>query len=102
VDRSANAIVRERITFALRRDPVDVRRHLCDRCAAQFVIGAEHVEDGRRIRQQVLAALLRQTDRIRHYHHRINFRAIGDRIDASLAREALRELIRRRGEARTQ
>ena len=36
---------------------------LRDRRAAQFVIGAEHVEYGRRIGQQVLAALAGQADR---------------------------------------
>jgi len=49
MDRGPNAVVRERLALALRRNPFDVRRHLRHRRSTQIVIGPEHVEDGRRI-----------------------------------------------------
>ena len=90
----------KRLALALRRNPLDMRRHLGDRRPAQLVVGAEHVEDGRRIGQQVLAALLGEADRVRHDHHRIDFGAVGDRVETALSRKRLRELSGGLGEAR--
>ena len=92
----------KRLALALRRNPLDMRRHLRDRRPAQLVVGAEHVEHRRRIGQQMLAAFSREADRVRHDHHRIDFGAIGDRVEAPLSRQRLRELFRGLGEARPQ
>ena len=43
MDHRPNAVIRQRITLALQRDPFDVRAHLRHRRSAQFVVGAEHV-----------------------------------------------------------
>ena len=90
------------LSDSVRCDPFDVWRHLRDRCGAQFVIGAKHVEDGRRIGQKMLTALLGQADCVRQHHHRVDFGAVGDGVEADLSRELLRELTRRLSEARAQ
>jgi hypothetical protein len=76
VDHRPDAVVRKRLALALRRNPLDVRRHLGDCRPTQLVVGAEHVEHRRRIGQQVLAALLGQADRVRQHHHRVDLGAI--------------------------
>jgi hypothetical protein len=63
-----------------------MRRHLRDRRPAQLIVWAEHVEHRRRVGQQVLAALAGEADRVRHHHHRVDFGAIGDRVEAALSR----------------
>ena len=102
VDRRTDAVARERFALALQGDPFDMRRHLRQRSASQFVVGAEHVEHGRRIGQQMLAALFRQADRVRQHHHRVDFRAVGDRIETASVGEFAGQRLRRLDEAGAQ
>ena len=102
VDHRPDAVVRQRLTLALRRNPRDMRRHLRDGLAAQLVVGTEHVEDRCRVGQQMPAALLREADRVGHDHHRIDFGAIRDRVEAARSRQFPREFFRQLGEARFQ
>src|SRR5882757_10497104 len=89
VDAGADAARGEIVALALLGNIGLVRRRALDRLLAELVRRTEGVEYQARVRQQMLAALRPQAQRIREDRQRIGFRKVLDRVETALLEQGI-------------